>query len=64
MDSVISKLKNTVSNAASSAASSAVSIASQVSNFLPGNPVTREYEVMERVGTAGRGKYYPTIRAH
>jgi len=47
MDSVINKLRSTVT--------SVTSTVSQLSVVLPGNPVTREYEVTEQVGTAGPG---------
>lgn len=56
MESMLNKLKSTVTNAASNAVSNAVSIASQVSNYLPGNPVTREYEATAHIASAGRGK--------
>ncbi|KAL7631809.1 UNVERIFIED_CONTAM: hypothetical protein RMT77_017884 [Armadillidium vulgare] len=55
MESMLNKLKSTVSSAASNAVSNAVSIASQVSNYLPGNPVTREYEATCHIASAGRG---------
>ena len=56
MEGMLNKLKSTVSSAASNAVSNAVSIASQVSNYLPGNPVTRDFEATEHIGSAGRGK--------
>lgn len=33
--------------------STVTSVAAQVSNALPGNPVTRDYEVLSQVGSAG-----------
>ena len=56
MESMLNKLRSTVSSAASNAVSNAVSIASTVSNYLPGNPVTREFEATAHVGSAGPGK--------
>ncbi|KAF2361535.1 Protein kinase domain [Trinorchestia longiramus] len=44
-----------MSSAASNAVSNAVSIASQVSNYLPGNPVTREFEAIAHIASAGPG---------
>ncbi|KAK0404168.1 hypothetical protein QR680_017321 [Steinernema hermaphroditum] len=34
------------------------SVAAQVNNALPGNPITREYEVLEQVATAGPGLFW------
>lgn len=42
---VINKLYFTVSNTVS-----------QISNALPGNAVTKEYDVYEHIGSAGPGK--------
>lgn len=33
--------------------STVTSVAAQVSSALPGNPVTRDYEVLSQVGSAG-----------
>lgn len=33
--------------------STVTSVAAQVSNALPGNPVTRDYEILSQVGSAG-----------
>lgn len=52
---VFNKLKNTVSNTFSSTVSSSVHSLSQLSAVLPGNPVTREYEVTAQIGSAGPG---------
>ncbi|XP_047739124.1 SCY1-like protein 2 isoform X2 [Hyalella azteca] len=55
MENVLNKLRSTMSSAASNAVSNAVSIASQVSNYLPGNPVTREFEAIAHIASAGPG---------
>lgn len=47
---VISKLYSSVSQ-------SVTSTVSQLSGVLPGNPVTREYEVSHQVASAGIGKH-------
>jgi len=48
MDSVINKLRNTVSTVTSTV--------SQLSVVLPGNPVTREFEVTQHIASGGPGK--------
>ncbi|KAK7075289.1 SCY1-like protein 2 [Halocaridina rubra] len=53
MESMLNKLRSTVSSAANSAVSNAVHIASQVSTYLPGNPVTREFEATSHIASAG-----------
>uniref|UniRef100_A0A6A7G441 SCY1-like protein 2 n=2 Tax=Hirondellea gigas TaxID=1518452 RepID=A0A6A7G441_9CRUS len=55
MENMLNKLRSTMSSAASNAVSNAVSIASQVSNYLPGNPVTREFEATSHIASAGTG---------
>lgn len=57
MESMLNKLRSSVSSAANSAVSNAVQIASQVSNYLPGNPVTREYEATQHIASAGPGYF-------
>ncbi|ODM88730.1 SCY1-like protein 2 [Orchesella cincta] len=47
MDSVINKLRNTVTTVTSTV--------SQLSVVLPGNPVTREFEVTQHIGSGGPG---------
>lgn len=59
MESVLNRLRSSMSSAATSAVSNAVQIASQVSNYLPGNPVTREFEATAHVASAGQGQIYP-----
>lgn len=59
MESVLNRLRSSMSSAATSAVSNAVQIASQVSNYLPGNPVTREFEATAHVASAGQGKLCP-----
>jgi len=44
--------------------SSAVQTVSTLSGVLPGNNVTREYEVLEQVCTAGVGESYLGSSAH
>jgi len=47
---------NRLASAASSAVTSTVfSTASAIKDVLPGNPVTREFEAQEHVGSAGPG---------
>lgn len=57
MESVLNRLRSSMSSAATSAVSNAVQIASQVSNYLPGNPVTREFEATAHVASAGSGEF-------
>ena len=49
---VLNKLKDTLS---SSVTNTYFTAASQISNVLPGNAVTREYEVVEHIASAGPG---------
>lgn len=46
IDSFVSKLRNTVSN-------TVFSVTEAVSTALPGNPVTREYEILSLVASGG-----------
>jgi SCY1-like protein 2 len=46
---VFNKICNTV-------AGTVAGTVNQISNALPGNPVTREYEVIKLIGSAGSGK--------
>ena len=46
---VFNKICNTV-------AGTVAGTVNQISNALPGNPVTREYEVIKLIGSAGPGK--------
>lgn len=52
---VLNKLKNTVSNTISSTVNSTAYGLSQLSSVLPGNPVTREYEIITHIASAGPG---------
>ena len=61
MESMLNKLRSSMSSAATSAVSNAVQIASQVSNYLPGNPVTREFEATAHVASAGPGEGRPSV---
>lgn len=36
------------------------STVSQLQGVLPGNPVTREFEVVEHIASAGPGEQFPT----
>lgn len=47
---MLNKLRSTVTQAVSQTVS-------QVSGVLPGNPVTREYDVQQHVASAGPGQY-------
>ena len=47
MDTVINKLRNTVTTVTSTV--------SQLSVVLPGNPVTREFEIEQHIASAGPG---------
>lgn len=47
MDTVINKLRNTVTTVTSTV--------SQLSVVLPGNPVTREFEATQHIGSGGPG---------
>lgn len=46
---VFNKICNTV-------AGTVAGTVNQISNALPGNPVTREYEAIKLIGSAGPGK--------
>lgn len=50
---VLAKLRNTVSNTISNTVQNTAYGLSQLSNVLPGNPVTREFEVTAHVASAG-----------
>lgn len=52
---VLNKLRNTVSNTLSNTVSSTAHSLSQLSGVLPGNPVTREFEVTAPICSAGPG---------
>ncbi|XP_068218143.1 SCY1-like protein 2 isoform X2 [Palaemon carinicauda] len=64
MESMLNKLKSTVSSAATSAVSNAVHIASQVSTYLPGNPVTREFEATAHIASAGPGLFWKVYKGY
>ncbi|XP_076652342.1 SCY1-like protein 2 [Halictus rubicundus] len=50
---VLTKLRNTVSNTISNTVQNTAYGLSQLSNVLPGNPVTREFEISTHIGSAG-----------
>lgn len=50
---VLTKLRNTVSNTISNTVQNTAYGLSQLSNVLPGNPVTREFEVITHIASAG-----------
>lgn len=50
---VLTKLRNTVSNTISNTVQNTAYGLSQLSNVLPGNPVTREFEVTAHIASAG-----------
>ncbi|KZC09290.1 PREDICTED: SCY1-like protein 2 [Dufourea novaeangliae] len=50
---VLTKLRNTVSNTISNTVQNTAYGLSQLSNVLPGNPVTREFEVSAHIASAG-----------
>lgn len=52
---VLNKLRNTVSNTISNTVTNTAYGLSQLSNVLPGNPVTREFEVNAHIASAGPG---------
>lgn len=52
---VLNKLKNTVSNTISNTVNNTAYGLSQLSSVLPGNPVTREFEVTAHIAS---GKFY------
>ncbi|KAG7167470.1 SCY1-like protein 2-like [Homarus americanus] len=64
MELMLSKLRSSVSSAATSAVSNAVQIASQVSNYLPGNPVTREFEATAHIASAGPGLLWKVYKGY
>ncbi|XP_071542803.1 SCY1-like protein 2 [Panulirus ornatus] len=64
MESMLNKLRSSVSSAATSAVSNAVQIASQVSNYLPGNPVTREFEATAHIASAGPGLVWKVYKGY
>ena len=51
---VLNKFKSTLQSSVSSTVFSTVST---IKDVLPGNPVTREYEVGEHIASAGPGKF-------
>ncbi|XP_012216452.1 SCY1-like protein 2 [Linepithema humile] len=52
---VLNKLRNTVSNTISNTVQNTAYGLSQLSSVLPGNPVTREFEAIAHVASAGPG---------
>ncbi|XP_034945369.1 SCY1-like protein 2 [Chelonus insularis] len=52
---VLNKLRNTVSNTISNTVNSTAYGLSQLSNVLPGNAVTREFEITAHIASAGPG---------
>lgn len=50
---VLTKLRNTVSNTITNTVQNTAYGLSQLSNVLPGNPVTREFEISAHIGSAG-----------
>ncbi|XP_066581269.1 V-type proton ATPase catalytic subunit A-like [Prorops nasuta] len=52
---VLTKLRNTVSNTISNTVQNTAYGLSQLSNVLPGNPVTREFEAIAHIASAGPG---------
>ncbi|KAK0098171.1 hypothetical protein PV326_010748 [Microctonus aethiopoides] len=52
---VLNKLRNTVSNTISNTVTNTAYGLSQLSNVLPGNPVTREFEINAHIASAGPG---------
>ncbi|XP_053988930.1 SCY1-like protein 2 [Hylaeus anthracinus] len=50
---VLTKLRNTVSNTISNTVQNTAYGLSQLSNVLPGNPVTREFEINAHIASAG-----------
>ena len=51
---VLNKFKSTLQSSVSSTVFTTVS---SIKDVLPGNPVTREYEVHEHIATAGPGSF-------
>ena len=52
---VLNKFKSTLQSSVSSTVFTTVS---SIKDVLPGNPVTREYEVHEHIATAGPGSFF------
>ena len=52
---VLNKFKSTLQSSVSSTVFTTVS---SIKDVLPGNPVTREYEVHEHIATAGPGSVF------
>ena len=52
---VLNKFKSTLQSSVSSTVFTTVS---SIKDVLPGNPVTREYEVYEHIATAGPGSFF------
>ena len=55
---VLNKFKSTLQSSVSSTVFTTVS---SIKDVLPGNPVTREYEVHEHIATAGPGSFFLTF---
>jgi hypothetical protein len=56
MDNVFNKLRSTLINTVGSAVGNTAQVVSQVSHALPGNNVTKEYEVVKHIASAGPGE--------
>ena len=55
---VLNKFKSTLQSSVSSTVFTTVS---SIKDVLPGNPVTREYEVHEHIATAGPGSFFDIL---
>jgi SCY1-like protein 2 len=53
MDLFVNKIGNVISNSVISVSNSV----SQLSNVLPGNPLSREYDIESHICSAGIGKH-------
>lgn len=60
MDNFVNKLGNVISNSVISVSNSV----SQLSNHLPGNPLSREYEIENHICSAGIGENLSAIFIH
>lgn len=58
---VLNKFKSTFQ---SSVTSTVFTTVSTIKDVLPGNPVTREYEIHEHIASAGPGKQLSTYGNH
>ena len=56
MDNVFNKLRLTLINTVGSAVGSTAQVVTQVSHALPGNNVTKEYEAVKLIASAGPGE--------